>query len=158
MSSPRAVLLVLGVLVGAIAVAGCGSDESDDKDYVAEAQDVATSFTQSADKLSKQISELEGLNLKSAGELLQTFSDGVDDLAAQIDDISPPDAVEELHTRLVDLLESFGAKAQQAALALRAGDLLGGLPALTSFASEAAQVGGKIDSTVNQIESKLGVE
>ena len=158
MSSLRAVLLVLGVLVGAIAVAGCGSDETDEKDYVTEAQDVANSFTQSADKLGKQISELEGLNLKSAGELLQTFSDGVEDLAAQIDDISPPDAVEELHTRLVDLLENFASKAQQAALALRAGDLLGGLPALTSFASEATEVGGKVNSTVDQIQSKLGVE
>ena len=158
MSSLRAVLLVLGVLVGAIAVAGCGSDEADDKDYVAEAQDVATSFTQSAQKLSKQISELQGLNLKSAGELLQTFSDGVEDLAAQIDDISPPAAVEELHTRLVTLLEDFGEKAEQAAVALKAGDLLGGLPALTTFAANATEVGGKVNSTVEEIQAKLGID
>lgn len=160
MTPLRTALLVLVILVGAVAAPGCDSDdETSEQDYVAAAQDVATSFTQSADRLATQISELQGgINLAKAGELLQTFSDSVEELAAEIDDISPPSVVEDLHTQLVELLENFGAKAQQAAIALKAGDLLGGLPALSSFATEAAEVGGKVDSTVNEIESRLGVD
>ncbi|MDP9189695.1 MAG: hypothetical protein M3O25_10645, partial [Actinomycetota bacterium] len=119
MAADRIAALIVCLIVGAVAVAGCGSgEERSDKDYVAELQDVATSFGAGANKLSKQISELGPLTLKSAGALLQTFSDQVDELAAEIDDVDPPAAVEQLHARLLALLESFGSKAQQAAIAL----------------------------------------
>ena len=160
MSAARAAALILCGLVGAVALAGCGDDEEvSSEDYVSEAQAVATSFSKSVTELSAQIDQLAGsFNLKNAAGLLQTFSDRVDDLAAKIDDIDPPAAVEDLHTRLVDILENFASKAQQAAIALKAGDLLGGLPALTGFAAEATDVVGRVDRTVNDIQAKLGID
>jgi hypothetical protein len=158
-SPARSASLVLIALTGALALAGCGESETDEQDYVAQAQEVAASFTQSAEELQARISELTAdFNLKTAGNLLGTFADRVDELAAEIDDIDPPSAVEGLHTQLVDLLENFAAKAEQASLALKAGDLLGGIPALTNFAAEATEISGKVDSTVDQIKGKLGVE
>jgi hypothetical protein len=159
MSPARMAALLLCGLVGSLPLAGCDSDNdrASDEDYVAEAQAVAKNFAESVNQISKQISQLEKLDLASAGGLLQTFSDRVDDLAARIEDISPPEAVQELHRRLVDLLENFGSRAQQAAIALKAGDLLGGLPTLTKFAVQAAEVGNEVDATVGQIKAKLGL-
>jgi hypothetical protein len=159
-SPARTAALVLIALTGAIALVGCGEDSgTDEQDYVAQAQEVAASFTKTAEELQARISELAAnFNLKTAGNLLGTFADRVDDLAAEIDDIDPPAAVEGLHTQLVDLLENFASKAQQASLALKAGDLLGGLPALTNFATEATEISGKVDSTVDQIKGRLGAD
>jgi hypothetical protein len=158
MNAAHAAALILCGLVGAVALAGCGEDTRSDEDYVNELSAVAVSFGDGVNELSREISELEKLDLKSAGELLQTFSDRVEDLAAKIEDVSPPEVVAELHARLVALLEDFGGKARQAAIALKAGDLLGGLPALTGFAAEAADVGARVDSTVSDIKAKLGVD
>jgi hypothetical protein len=160
LTSLRTALVVLAVMLGALGLAACGSDdETSDQDYVSAAEDVAASFTESAQKLEKQIDEFRrNLNLKSAGNLLSSFADSVEGLADEIDDISPPSAVEGLHTQLVDLLNNFASKAEQAALALKAGDLIGGFPALANFATDASQVGSKVDSTVSQIQSKLGVD
>jgi hypothetical protein len=159
MGPARAAVLLLA-LVGVVALAGCDLDgeERTDEDYVDSLQDVATAFGDGANDLSRQIEALDKLDLKSAGAVLGTFSDSVDELADELDDVDPPAQVEELHARLVEILETFGARAQQASLALKAGDLLGGLPALTGFAVQAAEVSGKVDSTITGIKEKLGVD
>jgi hypothetical protein len=158
-SSTRAATLILIGLVGAVALAGCGSsDELSDEDYVAELQAVAVSFGEGADELSQKISNFGELSLANASELLQTFSDQVSDLAAKIEDVAPPAVVEDLHAQLVARLESLASKAQAAALTLKAGDLIGGLPALTGFAAEATNAGGRVDSTVTEIQAKLGID
>jgi hypothetical protein len=158
-SSTRAATLILIGLVGAVALAGCGSsDEVSDEDYVAELQAVAVSLGEGADELSQQISNFGELSLASAGELLQTFSERVSDLAAKIEDVTPPAAIEDLHAQLVARLEGLASKAQAAALTLKAGDLIGSLPALTGFAAEATDAGGSVDSTVTEIQAELGID
>lgn len=57
MAANRAALLVLCLMVGAVALAGCGSDsdvEQTDEDFVAELQDAAVAFGDGANELSTQ--------------------------------------------------------------------------------------------------------
>lgn len=161
MPAHRIAALILCLLVGAVAVAGCGSDsgseEQTDEDYVAELQDVAVAFGDGANELSTQISELDGLNLANAAALLDTFSTQVDNLADELDDVNPPEIVAQLHAQLTERLNRFAAKAEQAALVLKAGDLLGGLPAISSFAADASEVGTDLDATITDIKAELGV-
>lgn len=160
LSAHRAAVLILCLLVGAVALAGCGSDseEQSDEDYVAELQDVAVSFGDGAEELSTQISELDGLNLANAAAVLDTFSARVEDLANELDDVDPPEIVAQLHADLTTRLEAFASKAEQAALALKAGDLLGGLPAVASFAADASELGSDLDATITDIKSELEIE
>jgi len=164
-AAPRTAALVLllfaSLLVGAVTLVGCGSDsgeEQTDEDYVAELQDVAVSFGDGANDLSKQISELDGLSLKNAAALFDTFSARVEDLANELDDVDPPEIAAQLHAQLTERLDRFADKAKQAALALKAGDLLGGLPALAGFAADASEVGTDLDATITDIKSKLGLQ
>jgi hypothetical protein len=159
---PRARLFFVALLVLASVVvsAGCsdggGSDEVDEQDYVAELSAIARSVTDGVDELSAQVRDAG--SLKGAGKLLGTFSERLDDLAARVEDVSPPAQVTELHGRLVTLLEQLADKAGSASVALKAGDLLGGLPKLTKIAAEGADVAQKIDSTVGDIKTKLGLD
>ncbi len=160
MAAHRTAALVLCLLVGAVALAGCDSDpeEQTSEDYVAELQDVAVAFGDGANELQQQISEIDGLNLQSAAALLDTFSTQVDELADELDDIDPPEAVAQLHADLSERLNGFADKAEQAALALKAGDLLGGLPAISSFAADASELGTDLDATITDIKEQLGIE
>ncbi len=159
MRQARLLLAALLVLACAVTAAGCSSDgeatEVDERDYVAELSAVATSVTQGVDELSAKVSKAG--SLKGAGELLGTFATRLEDLAAKVEDVNPPEAVADLHARLVSLLGELAEKADVAAVALRAGDLLGGLPRLTKIAAEGAEVAQKIDTTVGDIKAKLGL-
>ena len=159
MAAHRTAALICCLLVGAVALLGCGSDseEQTDEDYVAELQDVAVAFGDGANELSTQISELEGLNLANAAALLDTFSTEVEQLADELDDVDPPEIVAQLHAQLTERLNRFADKAEQAALALKAGDLLGGLPAVAGFAADASELGTDLDATITDIKSELGV-
>jgi hypothetical protein len=145
--------VALGVLAGATGVAACGQEQESSADYLTEVNQVAQSFNKGLNEISMQIGSVNSLD--EAGELLDTFGVRVDDLADELDDIEPPDAVADLNDRLVELLRSLGEKAKTAALAINAGDLLGGLPKLTKIAGEAADVGQQIDSTLDQIKARI---
>jgi hypothetical protein len=152
----RAITLAVAlcVLAGATGVAACGQEEESNADYLTEVNEVAQSFSKGVTELSAQVGNVNSLD--EAGELLDTFGVRVDDLADELDDIDPPDAVAALNDRLVELLRSLGEKAKTAALAINAGDLLGGLPKLAKIAGEASDVGQQIDSTLDQIKAKVG--
>lgn len=162
MAAHRIAALALCLLAGAVTAAGtlgCGSDsdERTDEDYVSELQDVAVTFGDGANELSTQISELDGLNLENAAALLETFSTEVDELANELDDVDPPEIVAALHAQLTERLSGFADKAEQAALALKAGDLIGGLPAISGFAADAAELGTDLDATITDIKGELGI-
>ena len=160
MGRAAAAALVLVGLIAGVALAGCdlgGTDEPlTEEEYAAEAEGVADEFIASANRIAKEISNVEA-DLGSAGDLIGTFAEEADALAARIDEITPPEAVAHLHARLIEILEGFAAKAENASIALKAGDLLGGIPALAGFAAEALEVGDRLDAVVARIRERLGL-
>jgi hypothetical protein len=161
MRSPRLLLTAFLVLASVVVPVGCsgsddGGEEVDKEDYAAQLSAIAESATESVDQLAAKIGNAG--SLKGAGELLATFSERVDDLAARVEDVNPPDAVADLQARLVSLLEQLAEKTSVVASALKAGDLLGGLPKLTKVANETAEIAQQVDSTVDQIKGKLGLD
>ena len=159
MNLPTAAALLLVAVAAGVALGGCELSSSEpltEEEYVAEAEGVADEFIESATRVAKEVQNVQA-DLGSVGNLIGTFAEEAEALAARIEDINPPAAVEQLHQQLIEILDDFAGKAETAAAALKAGDLLGGIPALTKLAADALNVGDRLESTVDSIRERLGI-
>ena len=158
MTLPRAAALLLVAVAAAVALGGCEFDSEPltEEEYVAEAEGVADDFIASANRIAKEVQGVQA-DLGSVGNLIGTFAEEAEALAARIEDINPPDAVVRLHDQLIEILDDFAGKAETVAIALKAGDLLGGIPALTKLAADALDVGDRLEATVAGIRERLGI-
>lgn len=157
LAKPAALLLV--AVAAGVALGGCelsSSEELSEEEYVAEAEGVADDFIAGANRVAKEVQGVQA-DLGSVGNLIGTFAEEAEALAARIEDINPPAAVSELHDQLVEILDDFAGKTEKVAVALQAGDLLGGIPALTNLAADALDVGDRLDSVVTEIRERLGI-
>jgi hypothetical protein len=121
--------LIVLALVGLIAIAGCGSDDSTDgtssealsnEEYAQQAQEILAEFGANFQELGAKI---------SASKNTQEFSDLVnqaeDEIQGAVDDFSalqPPADAQEGHDQLLSALENFSSKLTDVSDAAESGD------------------------------------
>ena len=124
----RIPLLILA-LVGLIAVAGCGGDDSTDgtssealssDEYAQQAQQVLVEFGTSFQQLGTQIS-----NSKNPQQFADLVNQAEDQIQGAIDDFSaltPPPEAQEAHDQTLAALEDFSSKLSDVSDAAESGD------------------------------------
>ena len=131
---------LLLALAASVALAGCGSDERED--YRRGAQRAADEFKRSAQEAALQLKETDGLREKLPG--LRAFKSSVDELAADFQQLEPPDDLRELNDEAVEYMKRLSQDLGRFEDAAEAGD------------DEAAQaLGPQLQVDQSQLQSTL---
>jgi hypothetical protein len=149
---------IILALVGLIAVAGCGGDDSTDgsssttlsnEEYAQQAQAILLEFGTSFQQLGTQIS-----NSKNPEQFKQLVDQAETEIQGAIDDFSalqpPPDA-QEGHDQTLSALENFSSKLTDVSEAADSGDN----QALVQAAQALQQAGLEFQSELTQAAQKL---
>lgn len=132
----------LAIAGAACALAGCGGEELSSEEYNARLDQVFTEFNEELPKASSELTPASSLADRAAAlaEGEPVIGNAVSDLKA----IEPPPEFEELHERLIALLESFGEATREAREAAESDDppgLLDYQKEITRFQQELAVLG-----------------
>ena len=137
-----AIILALGLVA-------CGGDTEAKNDYVEAVNKAQTDFATSISKAPT------GANASDPGSVFDKMAASVDKVVADLKAVEPPDAVQEQHDRLVSELEKFGAAIEDAGESLASRDPQKIASAQAEFAQKASDVGTKIGTAIQQINSEL---
>jgi hypothetical protein len=153
MALPRRVMIAALVAGATLLIAACGGSSSGDKDYVDSVNDVTS-------QLQSDLSQITGgpsvNSPEQAADVFTNVADEVDAAAADLEDITPPDEVTDLHDKLVRDLKTLGADAKGAGDDIKAGGAAAAPGVLTRFVTEATRLEAEIKSTIDEINAKLG--
>lgn len=150
--------LIVLALVGLIALAGCGSDDSTDssssealsnEEYAQQAQEILISFGTSFQQLGSDIS-----NAKNPQQFSDLVNQAEDEIQGAIDDFSalqPPADAQEGHDQTLAALENFSSKLTDVSDAADSGDK----QALQDAAQALQQAGLDFQSELTQAAQKF---
>ena len=136
-------------LVGA---AGCGGDTKKKNDYVDAVNKVQTDF---ANAVSKLQTASAGSGISGAQKTFANLGTAIDKVVSDLQGVTPPDSVKNLHNQLIAEMKSFGVSIKTAGASLSSGDPKKILAAQTKFATDASGVATKIGNTIDQINTQL---
>lgn len=151
---PRRLLALCAVVVLALPLAGCGSDDTKaSNQYVSEVNaiqnDVATQFRQAGTAISPASS------IEADKEALKQFDAAVTTAVAKLRAVETPDKVKELHADLVREVDGYHESIAAARKALSATSQKAVAAAQAKFASGTTQTSASITTTIDQINRKL---
>ena len=149
----RAGLLFLALLgAAALSLAACDDDTAETNDYVDQVNEV-TSTLQSG--LAQVASQTNVDSVEQASEVFDGLAEQINAAAAELDGISPPEEITDLHDRITDDLKTLESEAQGAANEIRDGGA-GAIPGvMAQVLVEANRIGSEIDTTISEINSEL---
>jgi hypothetical protein len=133
-------------------VACGGGDNTETNDYVDAVNEVTTTLQSSITEISTQggVSSPE-----QAATVFEDVAQKVDGAATDIERITPPDEVADLHDKLVQDMQTLSDDATGAADDIKAGGAASVSGVAAQFLSEANQLGSQIDATIGQINAEL---
>src|SRR4051812_36173391 len=143
--------LVVALLASLLAAAGCGSDAKKSNDYVNAINKAQTEFAASISKAQTGT----GTGAQGAADTFSNMKAAIDKVISDLNGITPPDKVKDLHADLIGELKSFDSSVAKAGDALKAKDPTAILKAQSTFAQDASTVASKIGTTINAINTKL---
>ena len=149
----RRLPLVLLVVALALAVSACGSDTKASNDYVDQVNKAQNDFAATFDKLSSKITSTSTATQDQ--KTLAGFRQAVDKVVADLNSVTPPDKVKDLHGRLVSEISSYGTEIDKAKKAFATNDPKAIIKAQTELVSAVTQVSTKINATIDAINKKL---
>lgn len=152
MSRPRLIVLALAV-AAALTVAACGGDTEEKNDYVDEVNNVTSTLNTGLQQISTEAATVG--TPEEAATIFTDFAGQLDTAATDIEDISPPDDVTELHDQLVEQIETLSAEATNAADEIDAGGAAAVAGVATGFIGEANTLSSEVDATISEINSTL---
>lgn len=149
---PQARLLTLAATVAAagLLLVACGS--SANNDYVDSVNNVTSQLQSDVSQISNDAT------VKSPRQAADVFSQvavKIDAAAADLENITPPDKVSNLHTRLVSEMKQLGSEAKGASDAIDAGGPAATPGVLSQFVAQARRLDAQIRLTINQINADL---
>ena len=137
-----AIILTLGLVA-------CGGDTEEKNDYVAAVNKAQTDFASSISQAPS------GASASDPGSVFDKMAASVDKVVADLKAVEPPDAVKDQHATLVSELEEFGTAIEDAGDSLSSRDPQKIASAQAEFAQKASDVGTKIGTAIQQINSEL---
>ena len=141
-------------LVAAGLAAGCGGgdDRLSQGEYEDRVADVGTNLEQSFDDLSGTFDEGDGASLDDAADQIGQIQEDMRQRADELDDVEPPEDVQEAHDKLVEGLQGFADDLDEFRQAVDEGDV----QAIQQFATEFQQsdAAKKIQEAGEELEKK----
>jgi len=150
---PRALRLTCAALLAAIPLllVACGS--SADNDYVDSVNKVTAQLQSDVSQIASQANVNSP---KQAAAVFGQVSDKVDAAAADLEEITPPDKVSNLHAKLVSEMQQLGSEAKGAADDIDAGGPGATPGVLSQFVNQARRLDAQIRLTITEINNELG--
>ncbi|MCU0259015.1 MAG: hypothetical protein MUC84_03415 [Solirubrobacteraceae bacterium] len=149
----RAGRAALAVTLAAGALAGCGSGDTDAKNaYVDEVNQAQNRFASTFEQLSGQIT-----TTSTPGEdrrTLRGFETAIDKTAGELEAVTPPGEVKELHAELIDEMRGYGEAVGQFREAV-GGELDEVTRAQATLATKTSQTSSEINRTIDRINQAL---
>lgn len=145
--------LLLLLLTMAAVLAGCGGGDTDEKNaYVDQVNAAQQSFATTFEQLSSRITSSS--TPTEDRRTLRGFQAAVDKTTRQLEGVTPPDSVKQLHQQLIDEIGSYG----DAITAFRSA-LGGGIvqisKAQAALATKTSQTSADINRTIDRINQTL---
>jgi len=146
-------LLIGLAAAAALGLAACGEDTAEQNDYVDEVNGVTSTLNEELARISSEATSIG--NPEEAADAFASFSDSLEQAADEIAAIDPPDEVAELHDRLVQEVETLASEATDVVDEIREGGPAAAIGVTTTFIAEATRISSEVDSTLDEINSKL---
>src|SRR3954468_15908496 len=139
----------------ALASAGCGGSTShaDETSYVQAVNRAQGGFTHTLDGLSTSITATS--TPQQDRRTLRSFARAVDGAVADLQRVSPPDKVEDLHGRLVGEVASYRRPIASARAALATRDPRRIIAAQGRFVGAVTRTGQRVNHTIAAINDRL---
>jgi hypothetical protein len=145
---------VVGGLIAAALLAGCGSNGVDEANtYVAAVNHAQNRFAGTMDRLSGRISSSS--SPRADAQVLRTFDSALGRVLVELRAAKPPVKVAPLHHKLVGEMDAYGAQIRREARVLRRKDTTQLVAAQQRLLSATDQVSRAINATIDQINREL---
>lgn len=150
----RAALAPLLLLLALMLVlAGCGSGDTDKKNaYVDQVNAAQQSFATTFEQLSSRITSSS--TPSQDRRTLRGFQKAIDKTTKQLESVTPPDSVKQLHQQLIDEITSYGTAITTFQDAL-GGDVVQLSKAQAALATKTSQTSADLSRTIDRINQKL---
>jgi glutamine synthetase len=136
-----------------VVASGCGGDTKSANDYVKSINKVQTDFVASMNAVGSSSSSSD-----PAGAAKATFAKidtGLQKVAAELKDISPPDKVKDLHQDMIAEINDLDTEVKKIAGEVGSGDIAKLGDVQTEFATKATQLQDRFAKTITDINQKL---
>ena len=146
--------MIAACLVAATAVmlVACG-DTEEKNDYVDAVNNVTSTLNTGLTDVSAQANAADSPD--QIADVFSQFATQLDTATKDLDEITPPEGVDDLHEKLVGELEELTAAANTAADGVSAGGASGVVTTAQQFVAEATRISAEADATISQINSEL---
>jgi hypothetical protein len=149
-----ALRLTAPALAAAVVVLGaCGGDTAEKNDYVDKVNGVTATLNSGLTEISSEATAVA--SPKQAAGVFSGFASNLDTAASDLEGISPPDDVTDLHDQIVQNLRTLSDEATNAADEVRAGGAASVAGVATQFIAEATRISAEVDTTISEINSQL---
>lgn len=145
--------LLLALAAAAAGLVACGGDTEEKNAYVDEVNGATSALNSGLAEISSEAATV-GSPAEAAG-IFSDFAAQLDAAAGELSAISPPDEVSELHTQLVEDVETLSAAATNAAGEIEAGGPASVAGVATGFIGEANTLSADVDATIAEINAEL---
>ena len=146
-------LISLATLVAAaLSLVACGGDTAKNNDYVDQVNEVTTTLQSAIQEIG------QGGTVNSpeqASAVFDDFAAKINTAATDLEGITPPDEVADQHKKIVADLKALATEATGAANDIKSGGAAAVPGVAAGFIAQAQKLGGEIDSTIDEINSKL---
>ena len=141
------------VVVAALLISGCGSDNKQANEYVEAVNKAQTDFAATFDRLSSRITSSS--TPAQDQKTLDGFKAAVDKVVGDLRAVEVPSNVKDLHGQLVGEISAYGAEIDKAKGAFADGDARTIVKAQTALVSAVTRVSSQINRTIDEINKKL---
>jgi hypothetical protein len=144
---PMARLLLLALSALAIALAACGEDTEEKNDYVDALNAAQQRYADAAAGL--------GTDPEAYDRQIEQLTKSTDKLIAEVEELDPPDEVQEQHDAIVATLKEFNDTVKPVLDDLNSGDPAKEAEAVNSISAAATKLGVTFDQQIDSINQEL---
>jgi hypothetical protein len=152
MPRPRLMLVACLVAAATVVLAACG-DTEEKNDYVDAVNNVTSTLNTGLGDVSTQASAVDSPD--QVATVFTDFAAQLETATTELEDISPPDDVSDLHDQLVGDLQELTDAANTAAEGVSSGGAAALVTTAQEFIAEATRISTEADATITEINSKL---
>jgi hypothetical protein len=151
---PRPRLIIAACLIAAttVVLAACG-DTEEKNDYVDAVNNVTSTLNTGLGDVSSQANQVDAPD--QVATVFTDFAAQLETATTELDEITPPDEVSELHDQLVGELQELTDSANAAAEGIEGGGAAALVTTAQEFIAEATRISTEADATITEINNEL---